>query len=513
MSRQILLAALITLTTLASTSTSAQRYPWDDNRRNAASAADNEAFEDVSLGTQRVTGRDERIEFKIPEEFSRIVEFSVRTLNQRVLLDYAEIKYVNGATDRADILNRLRDGEVSQAIEIRRKNPRVKSIVIWKRPSWRRTKGKLELLGVVRPPPRRGPIADDFRTVVRKRVARQDSRVEFRLGDIKQRFKAISFRNPDRRMLINTAAVIFGNGERRVYNIRQRIGRGEPTKPIEFKKPRRIKKVELWKRPRFRRGSVHVELLGLEAPDRRRPPIWGGIGDDIPADWVLFGAQKVNFKADRDSITVGREIGRFEHIALRIFDNDIFLRELTIVYGNGQRDRRTVDTAFFAGTQTRPIALDGNRFIRKIELLYRARPGKRRVPATVEVYGDLSKDWLQKRYGGNRKKPTWTLLGAQRATLLKKDTDRIVVGKRFGRIRSVKLTARRSTLKVYSVQAKFGNGDVKNLPLTGKLKKGRSTKVVELGGRRGRFIESLVIRYRSKLTLKGPGIIEAWGLN
>lgn len=92
----------------------------------------------------------------------------------------------------------------------------------------------------------------------------------------------------------------------------------------------------------------------------------------------LLGCRSVGFINDRDVIPVGRRDGRFRAIKLRVSGNDIELRDLDVVYGNGANDDLQVRSLIRAGGETRWIDLrGGNRFIRQINLTYASRPNFR----------------------------------------------------------------------------------------------------------------------------------------
>ena len=104
-------------------------------------------------------------------------------------------------------------------------------------------------------------------------------------------------------------------------------------------------------------------------------------------NWEQLGCQKVGFIRDRDTIQVGRREGRFTALRLRVSGNDIFLQDLTVVYGNGSPDRLQVRSDIRAGGQSRAIDLKGaGRAIQRIELAYRSRPNFK-GQATVCVEG------------------------------------------------------------------------------------------------------------------------------
>jgi hypothetical protein len=101
----------------------------------------------------------------------------------------------------------------------------------------------------------------------------------------------------------------------------------------------------------------------------------------------LLGCRSVGFINDRDTIGVGRADGRFRAIQLRVTGNDINMRDLKVVYGNGSVDDLAVRSDIRAGGETRWIDLKGERrAIRAINMTYASRPNFR-GQANVCVYG------------------------------------------------------------------------------------------------------------------------------
>lgn len=104
-------------------------------------------------------------------------------------------------------------------------------------------------------------------------------------------------------------------------------------------------------------------------------------------DWELLGSAKVGFLADRDVIRVGKREGRYKRIKLLVSGNEIEMRDLKVVYGNGRVDDLPVRETIRAGGETRAIDLKGEgRFIKEVQLAYASKPNFR-GQATVQVYG------------------------------------------------------------------------------------------------------------------------------
>lgn len=354
------------------------------------------------------------------------------------------------------------------------------------------------------------------------RINNRMANVVFRIDPRQSHVSEIAIRSGNLPVLLEDAEIEYADGTRQRSPILNRVAPGQQSKPIAVDPRRAVRQISVTKRPGLRPGETILQVIGKveggpphgpgpgPGADGPRPGQWGGIGGNIPPGWVLFGVQDVTFRGERDVIRVGEQFGRFERLALRVSDNDIFLRELTVVYGNGERDRKVIETAIPAGSQTRPIDLRGDRFIREIELVYRAAPN-RRGPAVVEIYGDIANAWI-----GDRNRPGrnggWLMLGAERVSMFSKERDAIRVDPRVGRIKAIRFAARRSDVTFYSARIVYENGEAENLPFARKLKDGEFTTPIDLKGR-GRRVDRIELKYRSKLGLKGEGIVEVWGLN
>jgi len=135
--------------------------------------------------------------------------------------------------------------------------------------------------------------------------------------------------------------------------------------------------------------SAIIERPGDRAADAGRPPIPESMrpepmeppppsraarGDTQPAGDVLFGVHYVGFGLDTDVIEVGRQVGKFARVRLRVLDNDIFLEGFKLhVTGGGTQDFKVGDK-IDRGDQTDWFDIERNAFVDRIELSYRSRP-------------------------------------------------------------------------------------------------------------------------------------------
>lgn len=104
-------------------------------------------------------------------------------------------------------------------------------------------------------------------------------------------------------------------------------------------------------------------------------------------EWKLLGVKKVQFIGDRDDIQVGAGKGAFKRIKLTVRDGDVEFRDVTVVFGNGERFDVPMRNSIKAGGETREIDLPGKaRVINRVILAYKSKAGGK--SATVSVWGE-----------------------------------------------------------------------------------------------------------------------------
>lgn len=110
--------------------------------------------------------------------------------------------------------------------------------------------------------------------------------------------------------------------------------------------------------------------------------------EKLPPKWEKLGSRKVQFKAEKDVITVTRYEGRFNAVRLKVEKSDINLHRFEIHYGNGDIQRIKVNRVIKAGSVSKNIDLKGRgrRIIKKVEFWYDTK-GYEGKKATVELWG------------------------------------------------------------------------------------------------------------------------------
>jgi hypothetical protein len=193
-------------------------------------------------------------------------------------------------------------------------------------------------------------------------------------------FKTLYFQAERNEVFMISVRVVYINGFAEEFRVDQPIRAGSWL-PIDLRGDRSyIREIQMVyrSRPTFR-GLAHIRVYG--EPSHRPGP---GPGPGPVAGWSELGCQQVSFIGrDRDIIRVGRREGRFRAIRLRVRGTDVEMLDLKVVYGNGAPDDIPVRRVIKAGSETLPLDLKGgDRFIDRIEMVYRARPNFRAV-ATV----------------------------------------------------------------------------------------------------------------------------------
>ena len=230
---------------------------------------------------------------------------------------------------------------------------------------------------------------------------------------------------------------------------------------------------------------------------------------------VLFGTQAVGFAVDRDVIRVGAEVGKFDKVRLRVLDNDIFINSIKVVYSNGESQELAYNADAKKDTRTKWFDLKGDRFIKEIQLVYRARPNFR-GQAYVEVYGQYAEGWLGPTGEGKKYNGGFVLLGGQTAGFTIDRNDIIKVGRNEGGFKRIEVRVRDQAITLFEVRVVYGNGEVDIIPAN-------RTKI-EAGGRFGpidlkggtRVVQEIRPTYRTRIfqqggVARGRAVVEFWG--
>ena len=82
--------------------------------------------------------------------------------------------------------------------------------------------------------------------------------------------------------------------------------------------------------------------------------------------------------------------GKYDTIAFKVDRAPVFMKKITVVYGNGKSQTIHINRRLQQGKRSLPYRLlDGNRIINKIEMDYKTAAGGHKF-AEVSVYGKRS---------------------------------------------------------------------------------------------------------------------------
>ncbi len=261
-------------------------------------------------------------------------------------------------------------------------------------------------------------------------------------------------------------------------------------------------------------AAVLAPAATSHAKRRPPPPATTTAWKFDAAGWTLLGSQSVSGKRDTDTIMVGKSEGKFDQLTLVVEDSDVELKNLVVVFGNGEKVSPSTKHVFREGQRSRVIDLPGaNRTISKITLSYANIPGG--GAARVSVYGRDTKANNTPGAGAPAMpRPSgfdatgWTMLGAQTVDGRRdRDTIRVRGKAKFDQLTMVVTD---SDLELRNLTLVFGNGQKWTPPkLAHVFKEGSRTRVIDLPGK-DRFLSRIELSY-ANLAGGGKAKVELYG--
>lgn len=217
-----------------------------------------------------------------------------------------------------------------------------------------------------------------------------------RVGSETGKFSRVRLRVLKNDVFVKTVKVVYQGGKAEEYAIDDRIPKGARTRWFDVEPDQFIQDIQLVyrSRPNFS-GQAIVEVSGQYAPGWLGPE---GNARKYNQGWVLLGAQSAgmfgvdsikSFGFDRDVIPVGVNEGGFKKIRLKVRNRSITLRQLRVVYHDGEdtiiKRRARVDPGQTEG----PWDVKSGAPIKQIVASYRGRIvwGKGTGVPVVEIWG------------------------------------------------------------------------------------------------------------------------------
>ncbi len=364
--------------------------------------------------------------------------------------------------------------------------------------------------------------AEDKLVVIGSQIIdRSGSGVSIDVSNAEGAFSGIRLRAKNGPVIIDRVQIVYSDGS--VHNERRAISllKGERTRAIpEASEGRQIDSVNVVNTRGS--GKVVVEVLGIkseEAPvDASSAPVPPPAGTSDSDKDIMFGHQSVGFGIDRDVIKVGGDLGKFKRIRLRVLGKDVHVNMLRVMFVDGTNQDVDVNADIKANSYSGWFDIHGARFIREIQMTYRAHPTIQ-GQARVEVTGEYADGWLGASGEGRNYHQGWVLLGAQTAGFTGFDRDLIRVGDNEGGFARLRIEAVDRAITLKEIRVKYVSGPDEVFTMRERVDPGRPYGPLEFKGGKAP-IKAIEARYRSRFDLsKGlktaldgrPAVVQIWG--
>jgi len=356
-----------------------------------------------------------------------------------------------------------------------------------------------------------------FELVAQERFSLRQRELSVSVGRRAGRLDAIRVAAIGRDVFVREIIVIFGDGTEKVFPTNDWLSVDRPTPPLLLdRRGRFVDRVSLRIRPRRGRRRAGIEVLGHQArPSSSRARL--SASPQLDANGEPRGFDRVTRirLGDRTTpmrIPIGRRVGLIRALVLRTTDNGARVRQVRVIYGNGQTDPIEIGARMGRGDVSRVIDFGPPRFVREVEIVARSR--RRGPSATLELYADLagnrSPSPRRRPQGRSRERQLgWTLLASRTPPMFQPTTEVIKVGRNAGRLRALRLTIKRHDVHIYRLEVLYPNGKTQIIPVSDKIAYGTTTKEFTLDGR---FVQDIKVRYKTSVNLNGEGLVEIWGL-
>lgn len=227
---------------------------------------------------------------------------------------------------------------------------------------------------------------------------------------------------------------------------------------------------------------------------------------------VMFGYGTAALSIDKQVIPVGAQTGKFHALRLKVTGSDLFITRLEVRYFDDTIDVMTLDALVKANQRTKWLKINGDRFIKEIEVSYRAKSGSK-SQARVEVIGQYSEGWLAQNGEGRKYNDGWVLLGSQTAGSIGFDKDVISVGKNEGGFSKLRLKVKDRSITLREIRVAYFNGPDETIKTNERLDPDQVAGPWDLKVGNAPIKEIVAVYRRRMIFGKGQGsaVVEFWG--
>lgn len=365
------------------------------------------------------------------------------------------------------------------------------------------------------------------------------------VSQAKGAFRAVRLDNKRGRLEISGLEIRYAGGKVHEDRRTHRLTPGRTTPTLDLRSEDRfVDRVTIaYRRQKGAQQTGLVRVMGLQsasgAQASREPasgpvtagPTAPGAAPKAPATpvaggEVLFGVQRVGFSVDRDAIQVGQDIGKFDRIRLRVLDHNIFIGELRVVYLTGEPDVLAVSAEVKKDSWTRWFNVKGDRFIKEVQLIYRARQDtqtgtkgkskdKGKTEARVEVYGEYADSWIGAQGEAVNFNKGWVYLGGRHALFfsirsgLGYEKETIPVGRNRGGFLNLRVDVKDRAITLNEMRIVYEDGTADTISVKNKVDAGASFGPVKI---KPEPIKEIQVSYRSRILDGGKGyaFVQFW---
>ncbi|MGH1419174.1 MAG: DUF2541 domain-containing protein [Hyphomicrobiaceae bacterium] len=353
-------------------------------------------------------------------------------------------------------------------------------------------------------------------------------------------YKAVRLRTRRNGLLISEVQVDYAKADTHVERRRINLRRGLRSRPINLSRTERfLRSIAIEYKPQRKGRKSQLQVWALQSRKGRlakRPSLTADANQQTGATTVpapepkpkaaasiesqpsessdiLFAAEHVGFNSDTQTIPVGRQVGKFRRIRMRVVNNDIVLKKLEIHYSDGKSETREINQKITRNTTTDWFDLPGDQFVKDIRLQYESRPNFR-GQARIEAFGEFADGWLGPTGEARKFNRGWVMLGAQAAGFVGFDKDAIQLTRGEGAIEKIEVRVRDRAITLSELRVVYGNGNIDVIPVKTRVDAGKSFGPIKIA-RNNRQVTEIQARYRSRFLdrearNKGSAIVEFW---
>ncbi len=190
---------------------------------------------------------------------------------------------------------------------------------------------------------------------------------------------------------VNAIEVNYSDGQSERFDINKRFGKNSSTPWLDLTKDGFIKDLKLTYKARpYYRGKARVEVFGLFREDWLKHTAKNTV---TSGGWIMLGSQTANFTGfENDIIKLDKDSGAIDQVKLNVRDRAITLKELHVVYGNGNVETIPARKRISAGRSFGPVKIaQSGQYVKEIHARYRSRfldpDADKKGRAIVEIWG------------------------------------------------------------------------------------------------------------------------------